>query len=99
MQTVSFLGIALFFSWLSLAQAQVSIDPAASRIATDIRAPSWHNSNGSSYNKSNPVDVIPSVERQATGNPIRYLDIHKQPAGKLGNSTGPVYNPITIHWK
>jgi len=28
MQTVSFLGIALFFSWLSLAQAQVSIDPA-----------------------------------------------------------------------
>jgi hypothetical protein len=99
MQTVSLLGIALFFSWLSLAQAQVSIDPAASRVATDIQGPSWHNLNGSFYNRLNPADVIPSVERKATGNPIRYLDIHKQPDGKVGNSTGPVYNPITIHWK
>ena len=70
MQTVSFLGIALFFSWLSLAQAQVSIDPAASRVATDIQEPSWHNSNGSFYNRLNPADIVRSVERQATRNPI-----------------------------
>ena len=70
MQTVSFLGIALFFSWLSLAQAQVSIDPAASRVATDIQEPSWHNSNASFYNRLNPADIVCSVERQATRNPI-----------------------------
>ena len=67
MQSVSFLGIALFFSWLSLAQAQVSIDPTASRVAMDIQGPSRHYSNGSFYNKSNSVDVSPSFEKQATG--------------------------------
>jgi len=90
------LRIALFFSWLSLAQAQVSIDPAVSRVGTDIQAPSWHNPSGSSYHKSNPVDVLPSVKRQSTGK--RYLDIHKQPGGKVGNCTRllPYYDALEV---
>ena len=98
MTRVGFAVIALVFSWVSMGQAQVSFDPSTNRVGTKVQEPNL--SNSGSYHNSNSENLNFYTDRQTTSEPDRHLELHKQQGQVRSNkATGPVYNPIAIHWK
>jgi len=98
MTRVGFAVIGLIFSWLSVGQAQVSFDPSTKGVGTKVEEP--NSSNSSSYHNSNSGNVNFYPDTQTTSERNHRLELHKQQGqSRSDNRTGPVYNPITIHWK
>ena len=98
MTRVGFAVTALIFGLVSMAQAQVSFDPSTKRVGTKVEEP--NSSNSSSNHNSILGNVNFYTDRQTISEPNRHLELHKQQGqGRSDNKTGPVFNPITIHWK
>jgi hypothetical protein len=66
---------ALVLSWLSVATAQVWVNPYTRKDGTQVQGHYRSNRDGNPYNNwSYPGNVNPYTGKQATGDPNRYLE-------------------------
>src|SRR5258706_12576444 len=101
MKSISLSVVALIFGWISLAQAQVTVDPFIRPVGIDAQRPNPSKPDAHSIGSDSYSGVILYTGRDAFGDPNRYLgrSIKQGKSESESNSSGPVYNPITINWK
>ena len=100
MKKLPLLVVALIFGWLSVAQAQVWVDPYTGRDGTQVQGHYRSNPDGNPYNNySYPGNVTPYTGKQATGDPNRYLEQYqnRNNAGSNGQNQYQ-YNPYQRRW-
>jgi len=94
---VSFLLLAI----VSVAHAQVWVDPYVRKSGTEVQGYYRSNPDGNSYNNwSYPGNVNPHTGKQATGDPNRYLEQYqnRNGSGYDPHSNNPTtYNPYTAY--
>src|SRR5258706_3573736 len=101
MKRISSPVVALIFGWISLAQAEVSVDPFTRPDGINAQRPNASKPDAHSIGSDTNQGVILYTGRHAFGDPNRYLgrSIKQGKSESESNSSGPVYNPITINWK
>ena len=99
MRKIPLLVMALILGWLSVAQAQVWVDPYNRKDGTQVQGHYRSNPDGNPYNNySFPGNTNPYTGKQATGGPNRYLE--KQNRNNSGsNGQNPYqFNPYQRRW-
>ncbi len=97
MKKLPLLVIALIFSWLSVAQAQVWVDPYTRRDGTQVQGHWRSNPDNNPYNNwSYPGNVNPYTGKQATGDPNRYLE--QQYQNRNNGQNQYQFNPYQRRW-
>jgi hypothetical protein len=90
-----FLAIALVLGWLSLAMAQVWVDPYVRNDGTRVDGHYRSKPDGNPYNNwSYPGNTNPYTSRQGTGDPNRYLDNYNR-ITRVG-SAGAITTPMIV---
>ena len=75
MRKIPLLVMALILGWLSVAQAQVWVDPYTRKMGPKVQGHYRSNPDGNPYNNySFPGNTNPYTGKQATGDPNRYLE-------------------------
>ena len=101
MKKTLFLTIAFVLGWLTLAMAQVWVNPYTRKDGTQVQGHYGSNPDGNPYNNwSYPGNVNPHTGKQATGDPNRYLEQYQNRNGSGHNphSNNPtIYNPYTAY--
>ena len=101
MKKTLFLTIAFVLGWLTLAMAQVWVNPYTRKDGTQAQGHYGSNPDGNPYNNwSYPGNVNPHTGNQATGDPSRYLEQYQNRNGSGHNphSNNPtIYNPYTAY--
>jgi uncharacterized membrane protein len=89
MKKTLFLTIALVLGWLSLAMAQVWVDPYVRKDGTQVGGHYRSSPDGNPYNNwSYPGNTNPYTGRQGTGDPNRYLEnYNRNNSGGLGGNS------------
>ena len=100
MKKLPLLVIALIFGWLSIAQAQVWVDPYTRRDGTQVQGHYRSNPDGNPYNNySYPGNVNPYTGKEATGDPNRYLEQYQNRNNSGSNGQSPYQlNPYQRRW-
>ena len=100
MRKITLLTIALICCWLSVAQAQVSVDPYAQKDGTHVGGHSKSNPDGNPYNNwSYPGTANPYTGNQAPGDFNRYLERPQNRNNSGSNGQNPYqFNPYQIRW-
>ena len=95
MKKITLLAVAFVFSWLALAQGQVSLDPYTRKDETNVGG--HHRTNPDRNPSTNWL--YPYTGRQATGDQNRHLERfnNQNNPGSGGYGNGPTYNPYTIY--
>ncbi len=90
---------ALVLGWVTVAFAQVGVEPYTRKDGTYVGGHYRSNPDGNQYNNwSYPGNVNPYTGRQATGDPNRYLErYNNQRNNPYGHDSS--YNPYTIYWR
>ena len=101
MKSFSLPVVALLVGWISLAQAQVTVDPYTRPAGIDVQRPNASKPDAHSIGSYANLGVIRYTGRNTIGDPNRYLgrSIKQGKSESESNNSGPVYNPITINWK
>jgi len=96
---IPLLVVALILGWLSVAQAQVWVDPYNRQDGTQVQRHYRSNPDGNPYNNySFPGNTNPYTGKQATGDPNRYLEqLQKNNSGSNGQ-TPYQFNPYQRRW-
>jgi opacity protein-like surface antigen len=99
MRKITLLTTALIFGWLSIAQAQVWVDPYTRKDGTQVQEHYRSNPDGNRYNNySYPGNTNPYTGKQATGDPNRYLEqLQKNNSGSNGQNHYQ-FNPYQRRW-
>ena len=99
MRKIPLLVMALILGWLSVAQAQVWVDPYTSKDGTQVQGPYRSNPDGNPYNNySYPGNTNP-YSGKATGDPNRYLEQHQNKNTSGSNGQNPYqFNPYQRRW-
>src|SRR5437867_12894865 len=100
MKKTLFLTIAFVLGWLTLAMAQVWVNPYTRKDGTQAQGHYGSNPDGNPYNNwSYPGNVNPHTGKQATGDPNRYLEQYqnRNNAGSNGQNQYQ-YNPYQRRW-
>jgi hypothetical protein len=96
MKKLPLLVIALIFGWLSVAQAQVWVDPYTRKDGTQVQGQYRSNPDGNPYNKwSYPGNVNPYTGKQATGDPNRHLEQYQN---RNNGQNQYQLNPYQFRW-
>ena len=101
MKKIAFLAIALIFGWLTVAQAQVRVDPYTRKDGTQVQGHYRSNPDGNPYNNwSYPGNTNPYTGKQATGDPNRYLEQNQNRNNNSGSNGQNQYqfNPYQRRW-
>jgi|RhiMetdeSRZDD1v2_1073273.scaffolds.fasta_scaffold291412_3 hypothetical protein len=101
MKKIAFLAIALIFGWLTVAQAQVWVDPYTRKDGTQVQGHYRSNPDGNPYNNwSYPGNTNPYTGKQATGDPNRYLEQNQNRNNNSGSNGQNQYqfNPYQRRW-
>ena len=95
------LAVVFVCSWLSVAQAQVGVEPNARKDEIFVGENNRGDPQRKLYNLSYSRNLNSHIGREGTINSKRYLERFNNEGGNSGStpSTGPVYNPYTIHWR
>ena len=99
MRKIPLLVMALILGWLSVAQAQVWVDPYNRKDGTQVQGHYRSNPDGNPYNNySFPGNTNPYTGKQATGDPNRYLE--QQNRNNSGSNGQNLYqfNPYQRRW-
>ena len=96
MKKTLLLTVVLVLGWLSLAMAQVWVNPYTRKDGTHVEGYYRSNPDGNPYNNwSYPGNTNPYTGRQGTGDPNRYLDNYynrNNSGGFGGNNNNNPYN-------
>src|SRR5438128_12288524 len=101
MKKTLFLTIAFVLGWLTLAMAQVWVNPYTRKDGTQVQGHYGSNPAGNPYNNwSYPGTVNPRTGKQATGAPNRSLAQYQNRNGSSyapHSNTPTTYNPNTAY--
>jgi hypothetical protein len=102
MERIAVLAVSLLLlAIVSVAHAQVWVDPYVRKNGTEVQGQYRSNPDGNPYNNwSSPGNGNPYTGKEATGNPNRYLDRYQNRNGSVHDpySNNPYnYNPYTAY--
>jgi hypothetical protein len=100
MRKITLLTIALIFCWLTVAQAQVWVDPYTPKDGTYVGGNYRINPDGNPYNNgSYPRNANPYTGNQAPGDPNRYMERQQNRNNSGSNGQNRYqFNPYQIRW-
>ena len=100
MRKIPLLVMALILGWLSVAQAQVWVDPYTRKDETQVQGHYRSNPDGNPYiNYSYPGNTNPYTGKQAAGDPNRYLEQNQNKNNSGSNGQNPYqFNPYQRRW-
>jgi len=96
---ITLLAIALIFGWLSIAQAQVWVNPTR-KDGTQVQGHYRSTPDGNPYNNYlYPGNTNPHTGKQAAGDPNRYLEQqqNRNNSGSNGQNQNQ-FNPYQLRW-
>lgn len=99
MRKIPLLVMALILGWLSVAQAQVWVDPYNRKDGTQVQGHYRSNPDGNPYNNySFPGNTNPYTGKQATGDPNRYLEQQNRNNSGSNGQNPYQFNPYQRRW-
>ena len=99
MRKIPLLVMALILGWLSVAQAQVWVDPYNRKDGTQVQGHYRSNPDGNPYNNySYPGNTNPYTRKQATGDPNRYLEQQNRNNSGSNGQNPYQFNPYQRRW-
>lgn len=99
MRKIPLLVMALILGWLSVAQAQVWVDPYNRKDGTQVQGHYRSNPDGNPYNNySFPGNTNPYTGKQATGGPNRYLEQQNRNNSGSNGQNPYQFNPYQRRW-
>src|ERR1700720_446751 len=103
MKKIVLVAFAFVLSWYGVSTAQLRVDPYGPKDLTQIQDQNRSYSDGNPYNTwSYPGNIKPYADKEATGNPNRYLQQYQNRTSESGGyyqDRGPhQYNPYQFRW-
>ncbi len=93
------LAVAFVVGWLSMAMAQVWVNPYTRKDGTQVEGHYRSRPDGSPYNNwSYPGNVNPYTGKQASGDPNRYLEEYQNRNHQIDRSRPDPYYQYRYRW-